>query len=76
MEFEKEGRKTEQNASMGMSFAERDTAPTTGTIGGEGRGLLSTNVIPGNKPETCGNYGALNNSRHESSGDQSNLDDS
>ena len=77
MEFEK-GRKTEQNASMGMSFQERDTAPTLGTIGGEGRSLLSTNVMPGNKPETCGNYGSLNNSRHERSdaGDQSNLDDS
>lgn len=42
-----------------MSFAERDTAPTIN----EGRGLLTTNVVQGYRPETCGNYGALNNSR-------------
>ena len=70
----KEGRMTANDAvNMSMSFAERDTAPTLG----EGRGLLSTNVTPGNKPETCGNYGALNNSREQRSenGNQS-FDDS
>merc|ERR1712113_868520 len=62
----KPGRLTDDNLTMSMSFQdlkERDTAPTLG----EGKSLLTTNVTPGNRPETCGNYGALNNSREHRS---------
>jgi len=57
--FDKELRASKGENSMSMSFTERDTAPTIG----EGRSLLNTHFTPGSKPETCGNYGALNNSR-------------
>ena len=60
--FDKE-RLTAKESSLSMSFTERDTAPTVG----ERRSLLTTNVMPGNNPETCGNYGALNNSREHRS---------
>ena len=53
---------TSDDVRMSMSFTDRDTRDTAPTIG-EGRSLLTTNVTQGQKPETCGNYGALNNSR-------------
>jgi len=60
--FDKE-RLTAKESAMSMSFTERDTAPTIG----EGRSLLTTDLIPGQNKETCGNYGALNNSREHRS---------
>jgi len=60
--FDKE-RLTAKESAMSMSFTERDTAPTVN----EGRSLLTTDLIPGESRQTCGNYGALNNSREHRS---------
>ena len=61
--FDKELRASKESSALSMSFAERDTAPTIG----EGRSLLNTNFETGTPRETCGNYGALNNSREHRS---------